>query len=176
VFTGKPIDVTAFKLARKNAFVALANLSDNFQRMLSEPKDKQPKLKHYHQFVAINHMLTSHIAGLSYYAQTSAAQYAADDFQLLVQQVDLQFREAVEILQGNVHTGQVQLQVKHPISNKIQELLAQKKATLDTATPGDDETAVQQTLAGIKTITDQFALISTITVDEIRVLQKIVES
>jgi uncharacterized membrane protein (TIGR01666 family) len=175
VFTGKLIDVTAFKLARKNAFVALANLSDNFQRMLSEPKDKQPKLKHYHQFVAINHMLTSHIAGLSYYAQTSAAQYAADDFQPLVQQVDLQFREAVEILQGNVHTGQVQLQVKHPISNKIQELLAQKKVTLDTATPGDDETAVQQTLAGIKTITDQFALISTITVDEIRVLQKIVE-
>ncbi len=176
VFTGRLIDITAFKIARKDAFVALANLSDNFQRMLSEPKDKQPKMKHYHQFVAINHILTSHIAGLSYYAQTNAAQYASEGFLPLIQQVDLQFREAVEILQGNVHTDAVQLQAKHPISNKIQELLAQKKTAFESeAVQETGDVTMRNNLSDFKILTDQFALISTITVDEIRVLQKIVE-
>ena len=40
-FIGKPVSITQYKLSRKNAFVALANLSDAFSRMLSEPKNKQ---------------------------------------------------------------------------------------------------------------------------------------
>ena len=40
-FTGNQVNNTAYKLSRKNAFVALANLSDAFSRMLSEPKRKQ---------------------------------------------------------------------------------------------------------------------------------------
>jgi uncharacterized membrane protein YccC len=59
-----PQDPTQYKMARKNAFVALANLSDNFQRMLSEPRSQQPHMQQYHQFVAATHMLTSYIASL----------------------------------------------------------------------------------------------------------------
>lgn len=40
-FSGKEIDPSAKQLARKNALVALANLSDAFNRMLSEPKSQQ---------------------------------------------------------------------------------------------------------------------------------------
>ena len=58
MFTGEPVNMTFYKLYRKDAFVALANLSDAFQRMLSEPKNKQMKMEHYHQFVATNiHLL-----------------------------------------------------------------------------------------------------------------------
>ena len=43
LFWGKAISVNQYKLSRKNAFVSLANLSDAFNRMLSEPKNKQKK-------------------------------------------------------------------------------------------------------------------------------------
>jgi uncharacterized membrane protein (TIGR01666 family) len=172
-FTGKQADMTAFKLVRKNAFVALANLSDNLQRMLSEPKDKRPKLKHYHQFVATSHMLTSHIAALSYYAQRNAAQYASPDFQPLVQQVDLQFRQAVEVLQHHVSVEVLNVSAKLPISDKVQQLLEIRRKELE-AGHDDEILSTRKTLSDMKTITDQFELISTMTVDQVRIIQKIV--
>lgn len=54
----------AYALARQDAIVSLTNLSDNFQRMLSEPG--QPAYATpLHQFVIANHMLAGHIAALS---------------------------------------------------------------------------------------------------------------
>ena len=59
---GKPIDLLQYKLARKEVYVASANLSSAFQRMLSEPKNKQVNEKLVHQFVVLNHILLSNIA------------------------------------------------------------------------------------------------------------------
>ncbi|MEO6151071.1 MAG: FUSC family membrane protein [Mucilaginibacter sp.] len=59
---GKPIDLTEFKLARKEVFVNSANLSSSFQRMTSEPKSKQLGIKDIHKFVVLNHILSSYIA------------------------------------------------------------------------------------------------------------------
>jgi hypothetical protein len=57
-------ETPAYAHARQNAIVSLTNLSDNFQRMLSEPQ--QPgEASPIHQFVIANHMLTGHIAALS---------------------------------------------------------------------------------------------------------------
>lgn len=75
-FLGKPVTVHQFKLSRKNAFVALANLSDALSRMLSEPRRKQKSVAEIHQFVVANHMLTSHIATLAYYSESYAPRYA----------------------------------------------------------------------------------------------------
>jgi Predicted membrane protein len=58
----KPIDQLQYKLARKEVYVASANLSSAFQRMLSEPKSKQSNEKLVHQFVVLNHILLSNIA------------------------------------------------------------------------------------------------------------------
>ncbi|WP_220399519.1 FUSC family membrane protein [Filimonas effusa] len=166
-------DFTSLKTVRKDAFVALANMSDNLQRMLSEPKDKRPKLKHYHQFVATSHMLTSHIAALSYYAQRNASQYASADFQPLIHQIDLQFRQSVEVLQHNTSVEVLNLSAKLPITNKVQQLLETRRKELKA---GNDDSIVstRKILSDMKTITDQFELISTITVDQVRITQKIV--
>jgi len=75
-FRGRPVAVAQYKLSRKNAFVALANLSDAFNRILSEPRSKREHADRMHQFVVSNHMLTSHIATLSYYALPVSASYA----------------------------------------------------------------------------------------------------
>lgn len=64
ILTGKPLDVTAYKLARKRVYVSSANLGSAFQRMITEPKSKQGKIKDVHKFVVLNHMLSSYIATL----------------------------------------------------------------------------------------------------------------
>ena len=66
-FTNRSLDVYAYKLLRKNAYVALANLSDAFQRMLSEPENKQLKGVQVYNMVVNNHLLLSHISTLASY-------------------------------------------------------------------------------------------------------------
>lgn len=61
---GIPVDITSYKLARKDVYVSAANLGSAFQRMQSEPKSKRHNAKEIHKFVVLNHMLSSFIATL----------------------------------------------------------------------------------------------------------------
>jgi uncharacterized membrane protein (TIGR01666 family) len=53
-----------YSLARKDVFVSTANLSAAFHRMLSEPRSKQRNGREIYEFVVLNHVLSSNIAGL----------------------------------------------------------------------------------------------------------------
>ena len=64
-FTGNPVSVNQYKLSRKNAYVALANISDALNRMMSEPKSKQMHVAEYHELVVLNYMMATHIATLA---------------------------------------------------------------------------------------------------------------
>ena len=64
-FTGNPVSVNQYKLSRKNAYVALANISDALNRMMSEPKSKQIHVAEYHELVVLNYMMATHIATLA---------------------------------------------------------------------------------------------------------------
>lgn len=63
----KAYNRTEYKLARKEVYVATANLASLFQRMFSEPKSKQLFIKEVHQFTALSHLLSSYVATLSLY-------------------------------------------------------------------------------------------------------------
>lgn len=63
--SGKIVGTTEYKLARKDVFVKSANLSAAFERMTSEPKSKQRKIKEVHKFVVLNHILSSYIATIA---------------------------------------------------------------------------------------------------------------
>ena len=137
--------------------------------MLSEPKSRQPHLKEYHQFVSANHMLTSHIASLSYYAQRFGTKYAQDDFLPMIKQVNRRFEQAIAVMnnQGDsirIETGTL------PINKKVQQLLEQRKKELSTGVESDKE-SVRKILSDLKTITEQFQLIHANLIDEIRILQ-----
>lgn len=62
---GHEVTQLDYKLSRKEVYVASANLSSAFQRMLSEPKSKQTNDKLVHQFVVLNHILFSNIASVA---------------------------------------------------------------------------------------------------------------
>jgi uncharacterized membrane protein (TIGR01666 family) len=57
--------ITDYKVARKEVYLATANLSTLFQRMFSEPKSKQVIITELYQFTALNHLLSSNIATLT---------------------------------------------------------------------------------------------------------------
>ena len=171
-FSGKIKDVTAFKLARKNAFVALANLSDNFQKMISEPKNKQPDLQLYHQFVASNHTLTSSIASLSYYAQRTEEQYFSDEFETLTGKIDEHFLQAKEAVEKNTGIADNYNDEGLFINEKTDNLFTQKRKN-STDGSKDEITTVRKAQADRKSIERQFDMIDSIIVDEVKILQKI---
>jgi uncharacterized membrane protein (TIGR01666 family) len=111
-FTGKPVSIQQYKLSRKNAFVGLANLSDAFSRMLSEPQSRQKSVPEMHQFVVSNHMLTSHVATLSYYAETVSAadadpaRYIDPAWQPVVDDIATRLENTVSLLGDALPTTQ----------------------------------------------------------------------
>lgn len=78
-FKDEKMGIQDYKLKRKDAIIDLANLSDNFQRMISDPKIQQKKMEHVHQFVSTGHLITAYIASFSQYSKT-AKDYPEIDF------------------------------------------------------------------------------------------------
>lgn len=69
----RPIDAIStseYRLARKAMYVAQANLSSTFQRMISEPKDRQQSTSTTHKYVVLSHMISSYIASISEFLAT----------------------------------------------------------------------------------------------------------
>ncbi|HEY0676961.1 MAG TPA: FUSC family membrane protein [Chitinophagaceae bacterium] len=169
-FTGNQPDITTYKIARKDAFVALANLSDIFQRMLSEPKAQQPNLPQYHQFVTTSHMLTSYIASLSYYASKFGTSYAHEEFAPMINEIKKRFNLAETLIRNE--NAQLPVEPSRlPIHKKVQQLLTQRRKEISEGIESDME-SVRRVLSDLKTITDQFQLIHANLSDQIKILAR----
>ena len=62
---GKPLPEAEYKLARKDVYVSAANLSAAFQRMVSEPRNKQRNRRELQKFLVLNHLLSSFISTIT---------------------------------------------------------------------------------------------------------------
>ncbi|QIX61022.1 hypothetical protein HER32_07430 [Hymenobacter sp. BT18] len=62
---GAPVAIVEYKLARKEVYVSSANLAAAFQRMMSEPNGKQHRPTEVHEFVVLNHILSSNVASIT---------------------------------------------------------------------------------------------------------------
>lgn len=164
-FTGKPVPVTEFKLSRKNAFVALANLLDAFSRMLMEPKRKQKNIRYLQQFVALNQTLSSHIAALSQYTEPLAAQYASEDFTPVINHIATQLEEAKRMVDQEsepiVISNSITLS-RSKLEKRVEALLEKRRTELQQ---GLVETETRKTLSELKAIVDQFNFIAGIAAD-----------
>jgi len=162
VFMGGPLDITQYKLSRKNAFVSLANLSDAFTRMLSEPKNKQKNSKLMHQFVVLNHMLTSHIATLASYVSLSQ-KYSSKDFEPVICNTILKLNDAKSIINNEQVDEMTEDKLQdHLLDERVTDLLKQRREELKQ---GLTESETKKTLSEFKSIVDQFNFISKISSD-----------
>ncbi len=162
-FTGNQVNNTAYKLSRKNAFVALANLSDAFSRMLSEPKRKQKNSKELHQFVVLNHMLTSHIATLSSYVKPLAEKFASNDFIPLIGNTVARLEDAEKMITETTALNAVsEVLDRNIIQHRMQQLLEKRRGELQQ---GILESTTKKELSEFKPIADQFNFIANIATD-----------
>lgn len=160
------------KSARKNAFVALANLSDNFQRVLSE-KRKASEVSFYHQFVSSSYMLTAHIASLSAIIKRYDENLNDADFNPLINNINDKFKRATCVLNNEPLKNSASSR-NAPITNKIQTLLLQRQKEIAEG-KSDLQTQTRSLLTSIKAVTDEIEIIDSIVNDEVKILQKIIK-
>ena len=162
-FTGNPVTNTVYKVSRKNAFVALANLSDAFNRMLAEPKSKQKNSKQLHQFVVLNHMLTSHIATLAYYVRPLAEKYASPEFTPLINNTVNKLEDAEKIISETpADAAAPEVLAHNNIQQRLQHLLQARRTELQQ---GILESETKKLLSEFKPLADQFNFIDNIATD-----------
>lgn len=162
-FTGNRVSNTLYKISRKNAFVALANLSDAFTRMLSEPKRQQKNIEELHQFVVLNHMLTSHIATLSSYVKPLSEKYASKDFIPLITNTVAKLEDAEKIIaETEAEDAAPETLPRNSIQTRLQNLLEARRAELQQ---GIIESDTRKQLSEFKPIADQFNFIANIATD-----------
>jgi uncharacterized membrane protein YccC len=163
---------TDYTPVRKEAFVALANLSDNFQRTLSE-KRKHAHLSFYHQFVASGYMLTAHIAALSSLIQRHGNVLNANDFDVLISNINDKFRRTQCILSGE--DFKVSQSNRHaPITIKVQAMLLQRQKEIEAGLI-DKPSETRASLRDLKSFTDEFEMIDSIVADQIKIAKKIIQ-
>jgi uncharacterized membrane protein (TIGR01666 family) len=164
-FLGQPPTIHQYKLSRKNAFVALANLSDAFGRMLSEPRSKQKRIAEMHQFVVSNHMFTSYIATLAYYVDPYAAKFADPAYKPVIDDIISRLRRAADLLQDRElpESPQATKEELRVINDRLNRLMELRKAELEG--PGTASSEVRLQLKEFKPIADQFNFIAKVSAD-----------
>ncbi len=174
IFTGQAFDKKEAIVVRRNSWVSLANLSDTFTKMLSEPKRKQKNAEQLHQFVVANHMLASHIATLSYYADSLQPEYITEDYMPLITATTQALQQALDTLEDEkqsrdliIKTDPEQIRL---LSQRINELVTKRQEEVKL---GQMETSTRKTLSDFKSITDQFYFIYKIAVDVEKISLKI---
>jgi len=117
IVRGKNNSVLNYKLTRKEVFLSNANLSAAFNRMLSEPKSKQRKGNEIYEFVVLNNVLSSNIAGLI--AGTSGYENITDQNEALqyIRQSIYNLEESLVKFEGNYLPGVEK--IKLPESSKV---------------------------------------------------------
>ncbi len=152
-----PVNAVEIKVARREVLIALANLSDAFTRMLSEPKRFRQGVKNVHRFVAINQTLVSHMTSLSYLLQTELINFRSADILPVIENTQLYFKNAENIL--SLGEGELQKpdssSLKY-INEKVLNLLSKRKIEI---AEGKLETSLKKELVETKSVIDQFNFI-----------------
>lgn len=100
ITSGQQADITEYKLIRKNVYVATANISSAFQRMLSEPKSKQRNVRNINKYIVLNHKLSSYTATIISLADTGAVQINAQQAKLVRKALYI-LKEGIELLKNH---------------------------------------------------------------------------
>jgi hypothetical protein len=123
--------------------------------MLSEPRSKRRDSKEFHRFVVSSHMLVSHMATLSYYADSLKPEYVSGDYLPLVKASVLELTTAGKLLENPAYNIPAK-STDNPqalLDKKINALMQTRQQELRE---GKLEPDSKRYLAIFKSITDQF--------------------
>ena len=161
-----------FRLKRKNAIIDLANLSDNFQRMISDPKNQQRKLETVHQFVTTTHLITAYTASLSQYAK-SGHEFPEIDFQNWKIKISAELLRTSSLLYQQDLDEQIRSESHIKPEDQVFDLLEKRKAELENQAFSDErKTFTVSHLTEIKNIKELLELINDVAKDQRKIIEE----
>ena len=164
-FTGVDgINRHELKIFRQQALTALANVSDAFTRMLSEPKRFQKNVEQLYRFVVLNHIITSHFSALSFYLSEDKRIFRSTIFLPVIKDTIKNLENANEIIHGNSfeESSATDLNIKEHFTKETEQLLVQRKMEI---VERNLETTTKTKFIETKSITDQFTFIYNVSLD-----------
>jgi uncharacterized membrane protein YccC len=194
-FVGMPVPINSYKLSRKEAYVALANMSDSLNRMIAEPKSKQKNAEVYHELVVLNYMMSTHIATLAGFGIGSVTPEPDAAYLPVVNAIISNLIRAREDLQrinkssipvsgektlettNNVANQLANMESKEPLdqgalsqlNEKIDEMVQVRKKELRQ---GIGSGQLKTNLSVVKSVNDQFNFILKISGDLLNIIMK----
>jgi acyl-CoA reductase-like NAD-dependent aldehyde dehydrogenase len=117
-----------------------------------------------HQFVVSNHMLTAHIATLSYYVRPQMTNYDDPAYAPVIDAILRKLEKSVTILVGPAETATpaVSREELRKLNEKMNALLDRRKTEL---AQGIIESDTRKTLSELKPVIDQFNFIAKVSAD-----------
>ncbi|AZA99558.1 FUSC family protein [Chryseobacterium joostei] len=166
-------DIEDYKMKRKNAIISLANLSDNFQRMISDPKNQQKKLEVVHQFVATSHLVTAYTASLSQYSKSNE-QYPEIDAESWSRKIEAEMQQTSTLLNGDDVDEALKMESRlEPEDSSIEDMLMKRKTEIEENEIVDrrDPDKISH-LTELKNIHDILELIYDVAKEQRKVIEK----
>ena len=152
------------KLSRQQALTALANVSDAFNRMLSEPKRFQKNVEQVYRFVVLNHILTSHFSALSFYLTENKRIFKSDVFLPVIDNTTKNLHTVNNFLndinkdsltENNINLHEYFKKETEPLLETRKNEIAERNF----------ETTTKKRFIETKSIIDQFTFIYNVTID-----------
>lgn len=166
-------DLEDYKVKRKNAIISLANLSDNFQRMISEPKNQQKKLEVVHQFVATSHLITAYTASLSQYSKNNE-EYPEIDAESWSRKIEAEMQKVSALLNGDEINETLKMESRiEPEDSSIDDLMLKRRTEIEENEIVDrrDPDKISH-LTELKNIHDVLELIFDVAKEQRKVIEK----
>jgi len=138
-YNNKGTVTTAYRLARKNAFVELGNLMSSYQRMAQEPKSKQKHQQQAYKLAVLNHTLLSSLASLGTYTQSHKTYKASEAFNVVVGTVIKNLDRAIALLTLDIQAEQAQENQNEEMATRFTELKNIRARELREIHVTDDE-------------------------------------
>lgn len=134
-----------YKVARKEAFLAISNLNASFQRLTQDPKSKQKEFQLIYDMVTLNQTMISAIASIGSFIMNHQTTPASNEFDALVLKITNTLQLSCSILDhGKANTDLDSLQIDNAetklletyqnLSNVRDENIQQGHTELDTQT------------------------------------------
>ena len=156
-----------YKLARKEAFLAISNLNAAFQRLTQDPKSKQKEFQLIYRMVTLNQTMVSAIASIGSFIINHQTTPASKEFDALTLRIANTLHESCSILDNvqadsetisiDIEKAQEKLMQSYHSLSKIRDENIQKGETeLDTETLHNLQEAylISNQLIWLKTLSD----------------------
>lgn len=109
---------TAYSLARKEAFLQVANLNAAYQRLLQEPKYRQENIVTIYELMTICNTYLSALSSLGMYIRTNETGTVPVEFEIFVKHIKFNLKNAIHILnnrecEASLHNTELEMATKN---------------------------------------------------------------